>query len=109
MGEGETPGALPAPLIIFLTQISTMLLIGLWHGVTWNFVIWGVWHGLGLFVHNRWSEFARGRFAAGGAWARIQPWVGAAATFGFVTLGWVWFALPTPRLALRVLAVMFGG
>ena len=38
--------------------MTTMLVIGLWHGVTANFVIWGAWHGLGLFIHNRWSSFA---------------------------------------------------
>ena len=28
----------------------TMLLGGLWHGASWNFVIWGAFHGLGLAV-----------------------------------------------------------
>lgn len=108
--DGAEQGAgLPAWAVILFTQVSTMLLIGLWHGVTWNFVAWGLWHGLGMFAHNRWSDFARGRFKDEGAWGRVQPWLGAAATFVFVTLGWVWFALPTPRLALRVLGVMFGG
>ena len=46
----------PAAFIIFFTQLSTMVLIGLWHGISWNFVIWGFWNGLGLFIHNRWSE-----------------------------------------------------
>jgi len=102
--------ALPVTLILLITQITTMLLIGLWHGVTWNFAIWGLWHGLGLFIHNRWSEFARARFPQGGdAWARVQPALGAAATFVYVTLGWVWFALPSPALAARFLAVLFGG
>ena len=33
---------------------------GLWHGATWTFVFWGVWHGLGLAAHRRWDEFYRG-------------------------------------------------
>jgi len=28
------------PSIVFITQMGTMVLIGLWHGVTWNFVAW---------------------------------------------------------------------
>ena len=55
------PHQLPTWLIIFFGQVSTMALIGLWHGITWNFLIWGLWHGLGLFVHNRWSEWSRRR------------------------------------------------
>lgn len=33
----------------------TMLLGGLWHGASWNFVIWGGIHGLALAL-NRWFE-----------------------------------------------------
>lgn len=33
---------------------------GLWHGATWTFVLWGVWHGLGLAAHRRWDELYRG-------------------------------------------------
>ena len=31
----------------------TMALGGLWHGASWNFVVWGIYHGLCLFVHQR--------------------------------------------------------
>lgn len=36
----------------------TMLLGGLWHGASWNFVIWGGIHGFALAV-NRWFEYAK--------------------------------------------------
>ncbi len=37
-----------SPLVVlFITQLTTMVLIGLWHGITWNFVLWGAWHGIG--------------------------------------------------------------
>ena len=55
---------LPVWIIIFITQISTMILIGLWHGVAAGFVMWGMWHGFGLFIQNRWSEFIRNRLPA---------------------------------------------
>jgi D-alanyl-lipoteichoic acid acyltransferase DltB (MBOAT superfamily) len=98
-------------LVILITQVCTMLLIGLWHGITWNFVIWGLWHGLGLFIQNRYSAWVKGRCD----WLETSPWLGRGAallggllTFAFVTLGWVWFALPTPGLSLSVLARLFG-
>ncbi|MCC7361773.1 MAG: MBOAT family protein [Anaerolineales bacterium] len=102
---------LPAPAIIFLTQFVVMLLIGLWHGVTLNFVLWGLWHGLGLFIHNRWADFTKPRAAALDGRPRLKlaaHWLGVFLTFHFVTLGWVWFVLPTPALALRVFGVLFG-
>lgn len=101
----------PVPIIITLTQVSTMLLIGLWHGITWNYAIWGLWHGVGLFVHNRWQNATR---------ARMRQWTenphrkvvldiaGVLFTFHFVILGWVWFALPDTALSVRVLLGLFG-
>ena len=38
--------------------ILTMLLGGLWHGASWNFIIWGAIHGVALAI-NRWFELAR--------------------------------------------------
>ena len=92
--------------VIFLSQSSTMLLIALWHGITLNFVAWGVWHALGLFVHNRWADFAKTK-----GWTqqrRFTNGLGNAATFVFVTLGWVWFALPSIRLSLSVFMRLIG-
>jgi D-alanyl-lipoteichoic acid acyltransferase DltB (MBOAT superfamily) len=87
---------LSIPIIIFITQMSTMVLIGLWHGVTWNFVAWGLWHGLGLFVHNRWSEWTKPRFATlPSGWQKAMNVGGVLLTFHFVALGWVFFALPS--------------
>ncbi|RPH75437.1 hypothetical protein EHM76_01670, partial [bacterium] len=35
---------LPPAVIVLVGQLATMTLIGLWHGVTWNFAAWGAWH-----------------------------------------------------------------
>jgi alginate O-acetyltransferase complex protein AlgI len=34
----------------------TMLIGGLWHGASWNFVLWGGLHGTALVVHRRWQS-----------------------------------------------------
>ena len=101
----------PAILVIFIAQISTMVLIGLWHGVTLGFVLWGLWHGLGLFVQNRWSDFMKGRLPA---WTEtpagqaVIKYSGIFLTFNFVSLGWLFFALPTPTRAWAVMAILLG-
>ena len=92
-------------------SLATMVLIGMWHGLTINFVIWGAWHGLGLFVHNRWADFTRPRAALLDSRPRLKRLAhiaGVVVTFHFVVLGWVWFALPTPALALAVFGRLFG-
>lgn len=101
----------PILSVILLTQLTTMTLIGLWHGVTLNFVIWGFWHGLGLFVHNRWQDAFRVRVAE---WASTSlrrnalNALGIFLTFHYVALGMVWFVLPTPSLAVHYFTRLFG-
>lgn len=94
----------PVWAVVLVGQVSTMALIGLWHGVTWNFLLWGLWHGIGLFVH---SQFAAARKGSPQP-ARWQHALSVAGTFAFVAVGWVWFVLPNPSDALHVLRVLFG-
>jgi D-alanyl-lipoteichoic acid acyltransferase DltB (MBOAT superfamily) len=87
-------------LMILFSQVATMLLIGLWHGVTVNFILWGMWHGVGLFIQNRWSEFTRARLSAMMTTPlsqRLLQFTGIFLTFNFVSLGWLFFALPSPE------------
>jgi D-alanyl-lipoteichoic acid acyltransferase DltB (MBOAT superfamily) len=99
---------LPIWSIILITQLATMVLIGLWHGMTWNFVLWGAWHGLGLFFHNRWSDLTRTRFAALTAGTqRVLNAGGVLLTFHFVALGWIFFALPDPAASFHFFSVLF--
>ncbi len=107
----STKKPVPVWMVILVTQLATMTLIGLWHGITLNFVLWGLWHGLGMFIQNRWSDWTKPLSA------RIQqkPALNKAVTvfttlltFQFVALGWVWFALPSMDLSLRVFGRLFG-
>lgn len=102
---------LPTAAVILITQLATMVLIGLWHGVTWGFVAWGAWHGIGLFVHNRWSDLVRTRVSAQPQNAKPSlalTALGVLATFHFVALGWLFFTLSSPEVALLALRKLFG-
>ena len=113
--KGSPAGSPLSPTAIILVgQTTTMVLIGLWHGVTWNFAAWGAWHAFGLFVHNRWTAFMRGR-STGEQTTPASPWRGRAlaafnvfVTFNFVALGWVWFVLPDVGQSIAMLRTLFG-
>ena len=101
---------IPPWIMILIGQVATMLLIGLWHGITFNFILWGLWHGLGLFTQNRWSDFIRTRYPNLGQNTRLQPILqigGILLTFHFVALGWVFFALSEPSLSWLVFRKLF--
>lgn len=97
--------------IMFICHMSTMIVIGLWHGITLPFFIWGAWHGLGLFTHKMWTDRTRKWYMGLKDKPRVkQAWtiVGVLLTFHFVVLGWVWFALPDINTALSVFVRLFG-
>jgi len=82
--------------IVFITQMGTMVLIGLWHGVTWNFVAWGVWHGLGLFVHNRWVCVDKRALCR--ATDKLAEGVECRRRITYISLRRDWLGLPLPCL-----------
>ena len=105
----RTYRSIPAWTMILLGQLAVMLLIGLWHGITLNFIFWGLWHGLGLFLQNRWSDFAKTRIVTDNPRLKSALYVGGVLlTFHFVALGWVFFALSEPSLSMTVFGKLFG-
>ena len=65
----------------YFNLMATFLISGLWHGPAWTFVAWGALHGLAN-IFDRVFEKQQ---------ARIPKPIRQAATFLFVTVGWVLF------------------
>ena len=82
----------------------TMLLGGLWHGASWNFVIWGGYHGALLSVE---------RFLGTGRQDRaVRSWRYAfrtLLTFTLAGIGWVFFRAADLPQSVAVIRQMFGG
>lgn len=81
----------------------TMLLGGLWHGASWNFVIWGAVHGLGLAgtrMYQRWRKRTYPDFEPGRLWTVASVFL----TFHFVCFAWIFFRAPDFAAATEVLA-----
>lgn len=70
-----------------INLIITMLLGGLWHGASWNFVIWGALNGFGLIVSKFWkkiSPYRNSKLWITHAWKVLL-------TFNFITFTRVFF------------------
>ncbi|MEO1272550.1 MAG: MBOAT family O-acyltransferase, partial [Myxococcota bacterium] len=74
------------------------LISGLWHGAAWNFVVWGLFHGVFLSLDKYTHE----------AQARAPRLVRIALTFILVNIGWVFFRAETLTDAMQFLASMIG-
>jgi alginate O-acetyltransferase complex protein AlgI len=86
-------------IFAYLNLVVTMLLGGLWHGVTWNFAIWGFLHGAALALTRAWQAW-RGRRPAPAPWIRVLSII---ATAQFVCFTWIFFRAPTLADALAIL------
>lgn len=87
--------------ILYVASIITMLVGGLWHGPTWNFVIWGLLHGVGLVIvrmyenlKKRWKFIPRNRVTD------IFAWI---LTFHFICFTWLFFRAETFIEAVNML------
>jgi alginate O-acetyltransferase complex protein AlgI len=61
--------------------MMTMFLGGLWHGASWTFAIWGIYHGLLLVLYHQAQKYWD-------SWSLIFK---RSLTFFLVCLGWVFF------------------
>jgi alginate O-acetyltransferase complex protein AlgI len=68
-----------------VNQLNTMLLGGLWHGASWNFLFWGFLHGIALAFDK-----IRMRFIPNSKLIPVKI-IGALLTFHFVCLAWIFF------------------
>lgn len=73
----------------YVNLMLTMLLGGLWHGASWNFVFWGGLHGIALAVHKLYSEKIKI------ADTIITRFFGLIITFHFVCFCWIFFKAET--------------
>jgi D-alanyl-lipoteichoic acid acyltransferase DltB (MBOAT superfamily) len=97
---------LPSDVITMICHLTTMLIIGAWHGVTVPFLLWGAWHGTGLIIHKLWSDRTRRAYLQLKKMPRrhrVWTIAGTILTFHFVCLGWVWFSLSETAMAWDVL------
>jgi alginate O-acetyltransferase complex protein AlgI len=73
-------GSRGGTLLTCRNLMITMVLVGLWHGAAWTFVLWGGYHGVGLVAEH----------ALGGR-LRLPTWLRWLVTFHLVVLGWILF------------------
>lgn len=82
----------------YVNLILTMTLGGLWHGASWNFIIWGLLHGIALCVHKIYSKFRKNKIE--NAVTNVLSVLG---TYLFVCTCWVFFRVESFGDAIKIL------
>lgn len=84
--------------ITYRNLMLTMLIGGLWHGSSWNFVIWGGIHGISLSLEKLIFFYGKNlRFS----------FIGYLYTFLIVLLSWVFFRTQDLESAIGILHTIF--
>lgn len=83
---------------LFFNLWFVFVISGLWHGASWNFVIWGAYHGVFLILE---------RLFLGKLLQRIGTIPSVLFTFLVVVIGWVFFRIEYLSQAWAYLQKMF--
>jgi alginate O-acetyltransferase complex protein AlgI len=92
-------GSRVSPARMYRNLVTVFFLCGLWHGASWNFVIWGLFHGTFLVVERLGLAAFVKRL-----WAPLRH----AYLLLVVMVGWVFFRADTLPDAVAFLRAMFG-
>ena len=98
-------------VIIVVPIIITMIICGLWHGITLSFFIWGIFHGVGIAVHQLWLLLVRPNLPESFKQAKWYVFITWFVTHFYVSIGWVFFfPVHTQSLTLssKFILRMFG-
>lgn len=83
----------------YVNVFFVFLISGFWHGASWNFVLWGMMHGV-MNICTRICKKVVDKIPL------IFKWL---VTFAFVNIAWVFFRAKTIKEALLILRKLFSG
>lgn len=78
--------------------LVTFLISGLWHGAAWNYVIWGLIHGVGQVAEGVLTKHSRLPGVKENS-RSLLVWLRVAVVFGFAMFAWIFFRIPDMEAA----------
>ena len=86
----------------YINLMLTMIIGGLWHGASWNFVLWGALHGLALCVHKIFMAIYKPNHKH-----TFTTLISVLVTYIFVSLCWIPFRSTDIHFTLEILKRIF--
>lgn len=95
----------------FWAAITTFAVCGIWHGWADHYIVWGLYHGLWIFIHKAYLDIGMQKIPpAWWNWSRGRLFGKTTAillTFHGVAISWVFFAAPNVSTASNMLKKIF--
>src|SRR5699024_6709086 len=85
----------------FINLFLTMVIGGLWHGASWNFVLWGALHGIALCIHK---QFMKTKKISKDFVPSLPKFImGVLGTYLFTNFCWIFFRITDIRVIGQLL------
>ena len=84
-------GSRVSPNRVYINLFIVFLVTGFWHGASWSFMFWGMFHGLFIVLERLWLKDKLEK-----VWAPVAHFY----TLSIVLIGWVFFRADTLELAV---------
>lgn len=81
----------------YINQLVVFFLTGLWHGASWSFILWGLYHGFFLTMEKM-----------TGFCTKIPKWISYIYSMVVVMIGWIFFKVDGIGKALKYIGYMLG-
>ena len=96
--EVATPEDRSHPVRIYVALFLTWFLMGLWHGASWRFAFWGLWHATFIAAYRLFSRLSLPMPD------RVRRVAGWGVTLIVVMLGWIPFRAPDMATSIELLS-----
>lgn len=83
--------------------LLVFLISGIWHGAGWNFILWGMLHGVLYVLTRMWMN------RKGAAAGKMSRCISTVLTFCYVAFAWVYFRAENVAQGNRLLSLLFSG
>lgn len=96
----------------YVAVIATFTAIGVWHGASWLWLLWGLYHALGVVAFLSWSRWRRKKGhksrpgGASVAFGRIATFLFVAASFSFTSVYGHGNAYDAVRIMARLVGIV---
>ena len=82
---------------LYTNLVVVFAISGIWHGASWNFLLWGLYHGAFLILDRLFLRKALDS---------IPAFCSRIITFSFVVVGWVFFAIEDFSVASEFISLL---
>lgn len=91
----------------YVNCLIVFFLSGIWHGAGWQFIVWGMMHGILFVITRAWKD--TGRQAGGtGLRGRMLHFLCVFATFLYVNVAWIFFRASSVKEAAALIKTIAG-